>query len=235
MRPVGRRQHTIGDAAIRSALIETLHRNHADDGSLILTELGLRQGRTRVDVAVVNGEISGYEIKSSADTLLRFAHQQALYSEVLDRAWIVTTDKHLEHVEPTLPRWWGIVEACESEDNSAQLTITREATRNPGQNPEAVVQLLWRSEALDLLIARGTDGGVRSKPRRALWGRLVETWEPEELYEAVREAIKTRTKWRKPDRPRLRHGVKSPDGAIFLESLDHHALESNPACTDLLG
>ena len=167
----------------------------------------------------MNGKISGYEIKSSADTLSRFAHQKALYSEVLDYAWIVTTDKHLEHVGPTLPGWWGIIRVNESRDAPPQLSITREARRNPGQNPEAVVQLLWRSEALDLLIARGADGGVRSKPRRALWGRLVETWEPEELYEAVREAIKTRTKWRKPDRPRPRCGAKFPDGAIFLASL----------------
>ena len=201
---------------------------------MILNELGLRQGKTRVDVAVINGEISGYEIKSSADTLERFAHQQALYSEVLDRAWIVSTHKHLKHIESILPDWWGIVLVRESGNKSPQLETIRKAEKNPNQVAVAVVELLWRQEALDLLVSKGEDKGVKSKPRRILWDRIVDLWETEALYKEVREALKARTRWRQPDRQRLRYDVKFPDGARFLESLDFASQQHTRSCNDPL-
>ena len=100
---------------------------------------------------------------------------------------------------------------------------------------KAIVQLLWRSEALDLLASIGKDNGVKSKPRQALWGRLVETLKPEDLYMEVRSALKARTNWRKSDRRRLRCGVKLPDGARFLASLDFAPPQHSRICTDHLG
>ena len=220
------------DADVRSVLLERLHRNHADDGSLILNELGLRQGETRVDIAVVNGEISGYEIKSSSDTLVRFPHQQALYSEVLDRAWIVTTSERIEQLKPTLPEWWGIMAASEHRDvEGVQLDIIRRATKNTNQNALAIAQLLWRSEALALLEAIGADKGVTSKPRPVLWNRIIETYTLEELCGAVRRVLKARTNWR-IDQPRRRGGVKSPAGARFLACLVPVPPRDNRTCTD---
>ncbi len=49
------------------AKLEKLHPGESD--TLLGQELGLCQGFARVDLAVVNGTVHGYEIKSEQDTL----------------------------------------------------------------------------------------------------------------------------------------------------------------------
>ena len=76
---------------------------HGGQDTVILDEVGLCQGGVRVDVAAVNGEFSGFEIKSPADTLARWPNQRRGYSKVVDRAWLVATDQTLEQADA--PRW----------------------------------------------------------------------------------------------------------------------------------
>ena len=201
---------------VRAALRESLRRHESDD-SLILDEFALLGGDTRVDVAVINGELSGYEIKSAADTLKRLPRQQALYSRVLDRAWLVSTPERVERLEQELPAWWGLI-AATARDSQIVLATIREAGVNHNRDPDAIAQLLWRDEVLGLLAARGEEKGLRSKPREVLWARLTAVCELDELREAVRTALKTRANWR-VDRPQERGGVRSPVGARFLASL----------------
>ncbi len=216
---------------MRSALRAQLERDYGDDGSLILNELGLLEGATRVDVAVINGELSGYEIKSAADTLKRLSHQQKLYSQVLDRAWLVSTPGRVEMLKRELPEWWGLIAAS---GDPVALTIVREASLNKDPDPLAIAQLLWRDEALGLLSAVGADKGVRSKPRRVLWALLTRAYDLDTLRAAVREALRNRPNWR-AGRQRSRRGGKSPLGARFLASLEESLPPRNERCKDLLG
>src|SRR5262245_26146770 len=60
----------LGDAEIRHALRAYLRARYADKpGTAILDELAICRGQVRVDLAVVNGSVHGYEIKSDRDTL----------------------------------------------------------------------------------------------------------------------------------------------------------------------
>src|ERR1700752_2733932 len=85
------------DADIRSALRSWLL---AEDGSkgdtVVIDELGICCGVVRIDLAVVNGTLHGYEIKSDIDSLRRLALQIELYSKVLDRATLVVGQRHLD-------------------------------------------------------------------------------------------------------------------------------------------
>lgn len=205
------------DRDVRTSLLEHLNTRHADDDSLIVQELGLYQGATRVDIAVVNGELAGYEIKSATDTLDRFPHQQELYSQILDRAWIVAGRERFNALEDTLPDWWGIIEIVPTR-GGLELNTVRPASVNQHVDPLGVAQLLWRDEAFALLVARGADAGARTKPRRLLWARLVDTYALDDLRAAVRETLKARQDWRARPR-RSRRGAPSPVGARFLDSL----------------
>ena len=63
---------TTNDKIIRAALKGELERLHAGDDKLrIVEEFGIEHGAIRIDIAVVNGLLHGYEIKSDRDTLLR--------------------------------------------------------------------------------------------------------------------------------------------------------------------
>src|SRR6266478_524890 len=86
----GRRPFVLNDDSIRSALRSRLQNQHAGQSdTAFLEELGLCGGRVRVDIAVVNGLLCGYEIKSDRDTLRRLSTQIDVYGKVLDRAILV--------------------------------------------------------------------------------------------------------------------------------------------------
>lgn len=183
------------DMDVRRALHARLRADHSgDQGTLILDEVGLCQGHSRVDVAVVNGAITGYEIKSDRDTLDRLPGQVEVYSKVLDHAILVTGEIHADHVRSLLPEWWGVVVASQRIGPVALEEVTKPCV-NPSPDPYAIAQLLWRPEALAALEARGLDAGVRSKPRRYLWERLAEELPLPELKSVVRRCLKAREGW----------------------------------------
>lgn len=184
------------DLDIRRALHRDLARQHdGETGTLFLDEFGLCQGDVRVDVAVLNGSIAGYEIKSERDTLDRLPRQQAAYSRVLDEATLIASEKHLEAAKELVPLWWGLVAASE-DGGDVRLHTLRAAARNPSLDPLALAQLLWRDEALDLLSELGLDSGIRGKPRAVLWRRLAASVSLELLRDLVRERVKARGNWR---------------------------------------
>jgi hypothetical protein len=174
---------------IRQALIERLDSGEPD--TRIVEELGLCQGTARVDLAVVNGSIHGYEIKSERDTLVRLPGQIGIYNRALDLVTIVTAPNHAAKISKIVPPWWGIWITVQDTDGP-RLEGVREPERNTETSPFAIAQLLWREEALQALIDRGLAKGVRSKPREDLWRRLVSELTLEELGDIVRQRIRCR-------------------------------------------
>jgi hypothetical protein len=172
---------------------------HAEamDGTALIDELGLC-GQVRVDVAVVNGALSGFELKSAHDTLRRLPDQVDVYSQVLDYATLVVAEKHADRAREMIPSWWGCIVAA-WETNHAVLTPVVEPEMNTAVDAWMLAQLLWRDEALAELSRRGLDRGVRTKPRIALWERLAAELPLDDLRDVVRETLKSRRGWR-PDR-----------------------------------
>lgn len=173
---------------IREALLGDLATRHTDD-TLILEELGLDSGRTRVDVAVVNGKMAGFEIKSDSDVLDRLPAQCEAYSRVFDEVVLLAGERHLTGAMALIPEWWGVVVA-----ESGRLTTLRAAAPNPQVDPLSVARLLWRREALELVESLGRTGLGR-KPRRELWDELARSFPSEELAAAVRMRLKARRNW----------------------------------------
>jgi hypothetical protein len=184
---------TLGDPEIRELLRTDLFTQmRADSSSVILHELGLFQGRVRVDIAVVNGSLHGYEIKSDRDSLKRLRTQVAHYCKVLDFATLVVGPRHLCHALSCVPDWWGVA-LVERDTYGASIAVTRKPRENPARDPRALVQLLWRDAALSLLESRGAARGVRGKPRRDIWDRACEHFTIDEIASAVRQQLKFRS------------------------------------------
>src|SRR5688500_16736297 len=176
------------DRDVRHLLKRHLAQSHVS-GTVILDELGLCQGDVRVDVAAVNGELSGFEIKSPADSLARWPKQRRVYSKVVDRAWLVAPEKTLEAAKA--PGWWGLIRIVET-PHQLGLRVIRDATANPKPDPYSIACLLWRDEAIAALEEVGRDRGIRSKRRAVVWERLVDELTLDELRRAVRAALKIR-------------------------------------------
>ncbi|MEA9844115.1 sce7726 family protein [Xanthomonas campestris] len=97
------------DSDVRAALMKNVISDHiANPDTLVVEELGLNRGSCRVDVAVVNGLLHGYEIKSDADTLSRLPSQVISYSAVLDKATLVVGASHTMRALSLIPDWWGV-------------------------------------------------------------------------------------------------------------------------------
>jgi hypothetical protein len=178
-----------GDCEVRDLLKRHLANNQFGDDTVLLDELGLCQGDVRVDVAAVNGELSAFEIKSPADTLARWPKQRRVYSKVVDRAWLVATEKTLESANA--PAWWGLIRIVQT-PNQLGLRVVRPAQMNPSPDPYSIARLLWRDEAIKALAEIGLARGVRAKCRAIAWRRLAESAPLDHLRAAVRSALKVR-------------------------------------------
>ena len=182
----------LDDVAVRALLRTNLSEQYAEESdTVIVDELGLCRGQNRVDVVVVNGLLHGYEIKSDRDTLRRLPTQVAMYNQVLDRMTLVAGEKHLAAATQMVPAWWGVT-AVKIRQARPVLKVLRKGRKNPARDPRALVELLWHSEALELLENRGLAKGVRGKPRAAVWDRVCEHFTLDEIARAVRCALKVR-------------------------------------------
>jgi hypothetical protein len=199
------------DLEIRSALRQYLAKTFANDSTaLILDELGICSGAVRIDMAVVNGELKGFEIKSDYDTLDRLPSQSSAYNRVFDTLTIIVGARHIKKVEVAVPTWWGIFLVEGKINEHPPLEAVRLEGANPCIDPLALVQLLWRDEALSLLEASGIDVGLRNKPRRFLWQALVESFPLSEIREMVRMQLKAREGWRAGSQRTLSDGMFQP-------------------------
>lgn len=193
--PVGDAMKTrMRDADVRPVLMAALLQRHEHEpDTRIIPELGLLRGERRVDVAVVNGELHGYEIKSEADDLSRLVAQSEVYGTVLDKVTLVAAERHLIAARVLVPVWWGLV-AVSSCDDQVAMTEVRQATESPVRQSAALCQLLWRDELRLLLEPRFGDG-INSFPRRELL-EIAGQLPIEELAPVVRAALKARQGWR---------------------------------------
>lgn len=167
-----------------------------EPNTLILDELPICQGDARIDVAVVNGAINGYEIKSESDTLDRLPRQCELYNKIFDSVTILTANKFIEGIKEIIPEWWGITRAEKDEEGLIQFFVIREPQQNSEIDALSLAQLLWRDEAISILKERGLHKGLLSKPRNILWNALAEELSLGDLQSEVRKKFKERSQWR---------------------------------------
>lgn len=196
------------DASIRIVLKKNLADSYRNDpGTVIFEELGVAHGSARVDIAVVNGIIHGYEVKSDLDTLRRLPEQMNIYNSVFDQVTLVVGQTHLYEAMKLVPDWWGIKIAKIADSNDrVSFSNIREAEENPEQDNVAVAALLWREEALNILEEVGQANGVRSKPRKIIYERLARVLDAKTLKAKVRWCLCSRTNWRSDVRLALNGG-----------------------------
>jgi hypothetical protein len=194
------------DRDVRAALMGDLYRLHGSDpGALILHEFAVSGGAVRLDIAVVNGSLDGFEIKSASDTLQRLPLQADAYSRVLEFVTIVAAANHVERVLSMVPKWWT-VSLAEPADGEVRIGPVRTGRRNAEYDAVEVARLLWRDEALAVLRARGLAKGLLSRPRIEIYEALARNMHADDLLKEVRSALKGRTNWRNM----FERGVRRP-------------------------
>jgi len=201
----------MNDAEIRQNFHrKRLRRQHAQKDTLVIDELGLNHGRCRADIAVVNGNLVGYEIKSNYDSLRRLEEQIKSYSAVFDKVSIVIGDRYVNSIQSHIPKWWGVVVSVKGPKGAVNFNTVRKARTNKNIDPISVAQLLWRNEAREILRKNKVPNKILRQPRSVLYEYLANTLSICELRKAVRNYFKKRKNWRCPESPSRYDGLYQP-------------------------
>ncbi len=151
------------DIDVRRAIRKRLNRLHkGDDDTLVVEEMGVWSGAVRIDLAVINGELGGFELKSDRDTLERLPYQIEIYGHAFDRMHLVVGSKHAQKASAIVPKWWGFIVAT-SEAGKIVLTEERQSEINPRIDPYVIANFLWKEEAILVLESFGLSKGWKSK------------------------------------------------------------------------
>ena|SRR6266850_4535204 len=164
--------------------------------TLIIEELGLRHGLARIDLAVVNGSIHGFEIKSEYDRLIRLAQQATVFNQVFDRLTLVAAEKHLEAARRIVPHWWGLLAVKQRRNRQVEFVTIRKTRQNPRPDPCAVAKLLWREEALEVLGEFGIADPYTRETRASIYAALAGVTTLSRLRARVRDRLLNRQAWR---------------------------------------
>lgn len=176
------------DGDIRRALEASLVLEHSVTGdTTILHEMKVYRPTARVDVAVVNGEITAFEIKSDVDSFARLKDQIAGYDAVFDRISIVTTSRQIKLARQKIPRWWGIAVS-----DGISISIKRTAKRNPHRQLTSLLFSLSRSELISILRANDASQGHSSSSIAALVQLAVQRISEDDIRASCRNVLKRR-------------------------------------------
>lgn len=168
----------------------------AKSNTVIINELGLLHGSSRIDIAVINGLIHGYEIKSSKDTLKRLNTQIRAYSLCLQKLTFVVAPIHLEELIVKSPAWAGIVVASKGVKGGISFKTFRRASVNPEFDLYSVLHLLWKEEAQAILKEIGFSTKAINVSRKNLYSLLCENLEKSEIVSCIKDAFGKRLNWR---------------------------------------
>ena len=149
-----------------------LHAAFAADGIAYVEEVTVRNNRIDM-LAMLDGVLTGIEIKSSCDTLGRLPAQKRAYRSRFRHLIIVTEASHLAGVRAGLPPWWGIWLAT-AENSDVTLERSAAPARAAGDSgkaqPALLAALLFVAE---LKAALGLDPDCETR-KAALIAQLCE-------------------------------------------------------------
>nr|WP_286159031.1 sce7726 family protein [Methylobacterium sp. Leaf456] len=120
---------------MRGALKSKLLRRQAGEADVLaIDELGLAPAKSRVDVAVFNGHLHGYKIKSAGENLLRLPAQLRTYSEALEKLTFVMATRHISAEVGLILEWCDLIEIIEGPRGGIKLKMLRRSNLNPNVN-----------------------------------------------------------------------------------------------------
>lgn len=139
-----------------------LSERHSLKDSLLTNEF--RIGKSRADVAILNGTSTVYEVKSEYDSFDRLESQIADYRKVFDRIFVVTTDEKAQSVERKVDSPIGVM----SLGYDGHLSVVREAQSNKANaDPGNIFDCMRRAEFCS--VVRDQFGYVPDVPNSQLY------------------------------------------------------------------
>lgn len=174
---------------------QILTQAHSCPNTLVVNELGIKNGFARADIAVLNGTLAAYEIKGLDDSFFRLNRQIEAYNSVFVYSSLVTSCNHLAKAYDFLPQNWGIYVTHENA-NGWYLKKMRTPRENKNTDPFSIAQLLWKDEALEIIESTLKVAIPKRSNRKELYEILATSVSKTKLLKLTIEKLKARQHWR---------------------------------------
>lgn len=144
----------LNELKIKLALIDQLIELGMLDDAVLINEMVIANWSRRADVAVANGKLFAYEIKSDFDTLKRLDGQITAYLSQFDRVTVVTTPKFSQAVIEQMPKEVEVWETSTTNDE-IKFKVVRKGKTKLISNKNKLAGFLTKSEIVSALKAQG--------------------------------------------------------------------------------
>ncbi len=134
--------------------------------AVLINEMVIANWNRRADIAVANGRLYAYEIKSDLDSLDRLEGQVSAYLDRFDKVTVVTTAKFISAVTAQVPEQVEIWEAS-GQSQSITLRVVRRGRTKEISSRRMLCGFLLKSELLALMRRHGISASP-DEPRQAL-------------------------------------------------------------------
>jgi hypothetical protein len=173
-----------------------LGKYYKEINTLIIDELALNNGKNRADIAVINNNLIGYEIKGNNDSLFRLKRQVQAYNSIFNKCYVITGTRHEKVIFNYIPEWWGIIISEKNIRDDVNFFLIRKAYTNKTIRSISLIRLLWRPEVIEILRQNQVSSKILRKPKAILYESLAEMYNPKELQKITIGYIKKRKNWR---------------------------------------
>jgi hypothetical protein len=179
----GLRDEYIYKAAITHRILRGTHNLRT---ACMLNEF--RTGKSKADVAILNGTTTVYEIKSERDSLSRLEQQLWNYRKVFASVYVIAGENHVDAVLDATPPDVGVM----SLSRRFSITTRRNAQNQPHRIcPLAVFEAIRTAEAAD--IVRNAGMQVPDVPNTRMRSELRELFiriKPEAVHDGMLRTLK---------------------------------------------
>lgn len=117
------------------------------DDVVLINELALENFSRRADIALVNGNIELFEIKSEADNLLRLSGQIETFTRYCDKMHVVAAPRHIEDILSSTPNEVAVWQL----DGSGIIKIVRRGKKQTLRDKQSLLRLININELKHLL------------------------------------------------------------------------------------
>jgi hypothetical protein len=181
-------ERVLRDADIRVPLEAWIKRRHMrEPDTKIIHELPIPRPSARVDMAVINGRLAGFEIKSDVDSAARLVNQVASFSQVFERMTLVTTRKHAGNLPKHVPDWWEIL-VCDG----SEFRVQRRGRANADVDVRRLLHVLTRAELLHVEEICTINSRSKNRVKEVIIEDILSESSPRSTRSAVRTVLKLR-------------------------------------------
>jgi len=203
----------LDERRIKAAVIDRLLSTGALNDAVLINEMVYANWSRRADLAVANGHLHAFEIKSDFDSLRRLEGQIAIYLERFDKLTVVVAPKYLSSVlemTPSQVAVWCVLE----EATGVRIKVVRAGKKGKVENRDVLIDYLLRDELYCFLSTHGVQ--VRRSDSRSQLVSLARAQSLTKLRAYVLHALKERYKESFSTFIALRKESTSPDDLIAL-------------------